>query len=123
MPEDLFDAAKEQLKTCHLERYFCKKYNMPPTDQRYLAYTPEDLIMEYVMDAIEDDRIELDVEGKPAKKVRYKGEEITEIGSEIWDQLERDWVDQGDSDEVIDVIKNTDLNLEQSLLHTVGNDS
>jgi len=69
---------------------------MPPTDIRLLAYTLDEMYLEYVADAIEDERIELGVDGMPAKRVMYKGEEITQTGSELFDRLEREWIDQDD---------------------------
>jgi hypothetical protein len=94
IPEEIFQAAKNSLKENHFIRYFCEKYSIPPTDERIHAYTYEDMVIEYLADAIEQDRIELGVGGKPVKKVIHHGVEITQTGSAVFDQLERDWAEQ-----------------------------
>ncbi len=94
IPDDLFDAAKDYLENNRIERYICQKYRMPRTDPRYLAYLPEELLIEYVADAIEDKRIELGVDGRPVRKIAYKDGIVTEIGDPEWDALEREWYDQ-----------------------------
>lgn len=54
--------AKQRIENEVLRRWFCKKYGIPPTDQRYLDYTPEELLLEYLEDAIEEGRLsEIDV--------------------------------------------------------------
>ena len=36
-----------------IRRWWCKKYNLPPTDDRLLKYTPEELLLEFYEDAYE----------------------------------------------------------------------
>lgn len=46
--------ALEQLQSDWLRRWWCKKYSAPPTDYRYLAYTQEQLVVEYLEDKYEE---------------------------------------------------------------------
>ncbi|MBU1082763.1 MAG: hypothetical protein KKB59_20000, partial [Spirochaetes bacterium] len=93
IPDDLFKAAKRWLEEEALQRYICNKYSMPPTDPRLLAYTVELMMLEFVADAIEDNKLIAGADGMPARKVLYKGEEIYETGDPEWDAMEREWVD------------------------------
>jgi hypothetical protein len=94
IPDEIYDIAKKSLEDDHLIRYFCKKYNTPPTDDRLQSYTYEEMIIEYLADAIEEDRIELGVGGKPVKKIMHHGVEIQQTGSAMFDKLEREWAEQ-----------------------------
>lgn len=57
-------------------------------------YTWEEMLVEFIADAIEDERIEVGVDGRPVRKITYKGVEITQTGSKVFDALEREWADQ-----------------------------
>lgn len=94
IPDEVYEIAKRSLDEDHFIRYFCKKYCIPPTDKRIHAYTYEEMIIEYLADAIEEGRIELGVGGKPVKKVMHHGVEIEQTGSAVFDQLEREWAEQ-----------------------------
>lgn len=113
IPDELFDAAKESLEENFLQRYFCKKYSMPPTDERLGLYTIEEMLIEYVADAIEDDRIPIGADGRPIRKVMYKGTEIIESGSPLFDAYEREWAEQNLEDEVPDDVDFIQLAEEQ----------
>lgn len=102
IPDELFEAAQEYLEDNFLLRYLSKKYSIPPNDSRLQAYTHEEMIVEFVADAIEDDRLDVGAEGKPIKKVLYKGVEITKTGSPVFDQLEREWAEQEVGQEIPD---------------------
>lgn len=91
---ELFEAAKRYLEQEKLTRYLSKKYTMPMTDPRLQAYLPEEMLLEFVADAIEDDHIELDVDGKPVRYVKHQGVEIVETGDSVFDALEREWAEQ-----------------------------
>lgn len=93
IPDVVFAAAKEHLKRDYILRYFMKKYSLPRTDPRLLAYTYEDMLVEMVADAIEDDRIEMGVDGRPVRKTMRAGVEITKTGSPIFDAMEEEWAD------------------------------
>lgn len=41
------------MQTQFLRRWWCKKYQLPPTDERFLAYTTEDLVIEMYEDLYE----------------------------------------------------------------------
>ena len=75
-------------------RYLMKKYNLPKTDPRLLAYTPEDAILEYLEDAIENDKIPTGSDGKPMRKIMYRGTEIYKTGDPMFDAFEREWAEQ-----------------------------
>lgn len=66
--QTVINLAKERLKSpeIQLQRWFCKKYGIPPTDVRYLNYTQEELLLEYVCDALEEGALstEVDSEGR-----------------------------------------------------------
>jgi len=94
IPDEIYEIAKKSLKDDHLIRYFCDKYNIPPTDKRIHLYTYEEMIIEYLADAVEQDRIELGVGGKPVKKIMHHGVEIPQTGSAVFDKLEREWAEQ-----------------------------
>jgi len=98
IPDDLFDAAQDHLKNDHVLRYFMKKYNLPRTDPRLTDYTFEDMLVEMIADAIEDERLELGVDGRPVRKVVHKGVEITKTGSPVFDAMEEEWADGQSSD-------------------------
>lgn len=90
----LRDIAESNLKTDSLRRYLCKKYQMPPTDPRYLAYTPEQAWAELLEDLIEKD---------PAKVTKLFGEK-KEAVQYVTGNTEIDAVEaanaRGDFDEV-----------------------
>lgn len=59
-----------------------------------LEYTWEEMLIEFIADAIEEERIEVGVGGRPVKKLKIKGVEVTQTGSKVFDALEREWADQ-----------------------------
>lgn len=50
--------AAARLRADSLQRWFCKKYNRPMKDPLLAEYTPEELMIEYLMDVIENDPAE-----------------------------------------------------------------
>ena len=98
VPDELFDAAKEWGEDNVIMLYICDKYNMPPTDPRLLAYTQDQMLLEYIHDGIKEDRFILGSDGRPVRKVRYHGVEIYETGDKMWDDMEKEWADQDLSD-------------------------
>jgi hypothetical protein len=86
--------AKAYLEKEKLTRYLCKKYSMPMTDPRLSAYLPEEMLLEFVADAIEDDSIELDTDGKPVRYVKHRGVDVMQTGDAVFDALEREWAEQ-----------------------------
>jgi len=77
-----------------LRRWLCQKYKMPPTDPRFLAYTFEQAYIEFLEDAIEDERIPMGPTGIPMRKVRVNGTEIYRTGDPMFDAFEQEWADQ-----------------------------
>lgn len=94
IPEQILEKARENVEKDHLRIYLCKKYNMPQTDPRLLAYTPEMALIEYVEDAIIEERLPIGMDGKPIRKIRHKGVEIYQTGDPMFDAFEREWAEQ-----------------------------
>lgn len=74
--------ARSNLQHERLRRWWCKKYNLPPTDPRYLAYTREQLFVEFLEDKYEAD---------PAASFEETDAHVQFVtGDPVIDQLERD---------------------------------
>jgi len=92
----LIQEAQRRLQTEVLRRWWCKKYNAPPTDPRYQAYTIEELILEYLEDAIEDGRIspEIDEKGRivsdPVLKALEEQFELEEKFEDVYNTSRKD---------------------------------
>lgn len=54
------------MKRDYLRRWWCSKYNLPSTDPRLSAYLPDELMIEFLEDHIDDELFELDKDGDPA---------------------------------------------------------
>lgn len=50
--------------------------------------------MEYLEDTLEDDSIPTGPDGRPIRKVRYRGVEIYKTGDPMFDAFEREWAEQ-----------------------------
>lgn len=61
-----------------------KKYKLPPTDERYLAYTWEELLLEFFEDLYENDRKQFASFQRPDEN-----EEAVLTGDPVIDELER----------------------------------
>jgi hypothetical protein len=87
------------LKTQFVRRWWCKKYNLPPTDARYLAYTAEDLLLELYEDLHEKN---------PAFRVEGELDEAPELeptGDDLADEIERR-LDRGeDVEDLLDLME------------------
>ena len=118
------EAAQANLESSEgfLRRWICNKYNMPPTDPRYLAYTYEQAYTEFLEDAIEDERIPLGPTGKPVTKVRTNGTEIYRTGDPMFDAFEQEWADQ-DLDALDEEIERQEEAKEQDDLESIESDA
>lgn len=98
---------------------------MPPHHPLIQEYTWEEMLIEFVADAIEDERIEVGVGGRPVKKLMHKGIEVVQTGSKIFDDLELEWADQdvGEDDEEFEFLPPEDedeIPDGADLLETIG---
>jgi len=92
----LNNIAKRNLKRDFLRRWWCKKYNLPPTDERFLRYTLPELIIEFYEDVIEEkgdaneNEIQQFVEQMDmAKRYTEDGTVYYETGDEFIDTIEK----------------------------------
>jgi len=65
--------------------WWCDKYKLPPTDERLLNYTVEELILEYFMDLFREDQEEMRsmMTDEEIEEISYEDEEIEEINEEF----------------------------------------
>lgn len=91
----LFRIACDNLKRDHLRRWWCKLYNRPPTDPLLLAYTLEELTVEHLEYALDQDLIEIGKDGNPVViETTPDGAEVARTGFEDWDEEEERWAKQ-----------------------------
>ena len=86
--------ARDRLKTDFLRRWWCKKYVAPPTDPRYLAYTPEELWVEYLEDIYERNPAAL-------REFDVQEDTVLQTGDKEIDEIERRLAEGEDPDEVL----------------------
>jgi len=96
------DIATENLKKDFLRRWWCNSYNLPPTDKRLLAYTREELMIEYMEYAIDNELIVLGKGSKPAELIEVNGEKIYKTGIDIFDEDEMRWANQKSIKELLE---------------------
>jgi len=77
--------AAAKLRTESLQRWFCKKYNRPSKDPLLAEYTEEELMIEYLMDAIEHDPAE-----EFPRDVRESGLYVHRTGDAVLDKWQED---------------------------------
>lgn len=104
IPEAAWDLAQKNIDENYLMRWLSKKYNLPRTDPRLQAYTPEQALIEHLEDRLEDPKTSFGPDGKPIRKIRYKGVEIFKTGDPVFDAFEREWADQ-DLDALDEVVR------------------
>lgn len=92
----MVEIADRNIKRDYLRRWWCKKYSLPPNDYRFLSYSLESLLIEFLEDAIDDEIIDPEnIEAMSNVRRRmYRGTEIYETGSKIFDAEERRWAEQ-----------------------------
>ena len=101
---ELRKIAKTNLKLDFLRRYVCKKYQMPPTDPRYLAFTPEELWLEYLEDFTERSPDKVDEAFAPSS-TKEATKYVTK--DEVFNEVE-DAAAAGDFDEVRRMVESWD---------------
>lgn len=74
-------AAGSRLRTEWLQRWWCKKYNRPRKDPLLNEYTLEELMIEYLEDAIE-----IDPQEEFSRETRESGMFIHRSGDKLMDQ-------------------------------------
>jgi hypothetical protein len=77
--------AAARVRTEGLQRWWCKKYNRPRKDPLLAEYTPEELMIEYLEDAIENDPSE-----EFPTSVREAGTYGHKTGDAVVDQWQED---------------------------------
>lgn len=85
--------AAARVRSEQLERWWCKKYNRPRKDPLLAEYTPEELMIEYLEDAID-----VDPSQEFPRDTRESGRYVHRTGDAVVDK----WQEQAASGEAID---------------------
>lgn len=101
----IFEAARDNLTKDAARRWWCNRYNLPPTDPRLGAYTDVELLIEWAEWALDNKLVTVDSDGVPPEKVVVNGIEINDPKDEKWASKERSWAESPTFDELNEMIE------------------
>jgi hypothetical protein len=91
------------MQTRFLVRWWSKKYNLPPTDPRYLAYTQEDLLLEFYEDVYEK-KPSFTVDGDDDVGDADEDIEFESSGDALMDEIARREARGEDTSDLLDAV-------------------
>ncbi len=96
----IFRIAKSNIESDVLRRWWCSHYNLPPTDPRLVAYTLEELAIEYMEYMIDNDLLILGDDGEPVELTEIDGTKVYKTSDPEWSAFEEKWAKGPTFDEI-----------------------